>query len=44
MTDTSFWFAVLAALSWGIAPLFEKWGGMKVIGTILILIGIFLIR
>lgn len=26
MTDTSFWFALLAALSWGIAPIFEKWG------------------
>ncbi|BCJ86592.1 EamA family transporter [Effusibacillus dendaii] len=26
MTETSYLFAVLAALSWGIAPLFEKWG------------------
>ncbi|MFC4768096.1 EamA family transporter [Effusibacillus consociatus] len=26
MTETSYWFALLAALSWGIAPLFEKWG------------------
>jgi transporter family protein len=26
MTDTSFWFALLAAVSWGIAPIFEKWG------------------
>ncbi|GAX88838.1 EamA family transporter [Effusibacillus lacus] len=26
MAESSFLFAVLAALSWGIAPLFEKWG------------------
>ena len=26
MTETSYWFPLLAALSWGIAPLFEKWG------------------